>query len=79
MNARAASGFFALFSIATGSVTAGTPSLGNTKPTGEPSFLALSAMKSTTMPNIFSPPATSVSTAPLPATEIAPAAASRAR
>ena len=36
--------------MATGSVTAGTPSLGNTNSTGEPFFLAFIAMKSTSMP-----------------------------
>ena len=62
MKAFAASILAAPFRIATGSVTAGMPSLGTTNSTGEPFALALNAMKSTRTPCAFSPPATDFST-----------------
>ena len=70
-NARAAGAFCAVFRMATGSVTAGSPSAGNTKSIGEPLAFALNAMKSTTTPYDFSPLATAFSTAPLPRTATA--------
>ena len=75
-NARAASAFCVVLRIATGSVTAGRPSVGNTKSIGEPLALALNAMKSTSTPYVFSPLATAVSTAPLPRTAMASSALS---
>ena len=50
MNALAASGFLLDFRIATGSVTADTPSAGNTNSTGAPFAFSRMAMKSTRKP-----------------------------
>ena len=73
-NARAAAAFCVVFRMATGSVTAGSPSAGKMKSIGEPLAFALNAMKSTSTPYAFSPFATAVSTAPLPRTATASAA-----
>ena len=50
MKALAASGFLEVFRIATGSLTAETPSVGKTNSTGAPLAFSRIGMKSTIMP-----------------------------